>query len=71
MKKKEPKQNQKGISIKSRIREPNKSFLNHLQVQANKMCELLGEKQGEQFIKDSLKEWPHLIKKELEIFKNP
>ena len=69
MKKKDRNQNQKNISIQSRNREPNKSFLNHLQTQANKMSELLGEKNGEQLIKDTLKEWPHLIKRELEIFK--
>lgn len=35
------------------------------------MWELLGEKQGERFLKDSLKEWRNLEKRELEILNMP
>lgn len=69
MKKKERQHNKKDISIKSQLKEPNKKYLNYLQVQANKMSELLGEKQGEQFMKDSLKDWPRLLERELKTFK--
>lgn len=69
MKKKERQQNKKDISIKTQFKEPNKKFLKHLQAQVNKMSELLGEKQGEQFMKDSLKEWPRLLERELKILK--
>lgn len=69
MKKKERQQNKKDISINTQFKEPNKKFLKHLQAQANKMSELLGEKQGEQFMKDSLKEWPRLLERELKILK--
>ncbi|MVZ60530.1 hypothetical protein [Sphingobacterium humi] len=57
-----------GKTWKGNDRDPNKATLNHIQQQAQKMAELLGEKQGENYIKDTLKEWPHLIKGELEKF---
>ncbi|MFZ4263296.1 hypothetical protein ACFRAE_14750 [Sphingobacterium sp. HJSM2_6] len=48
--------------------EPNKSFLNHTQLQASTMAELLGEAKGEQYIKETLLPWPRLIATELSIF---
>lgn len=56
-------------TIKKRINDPNKSFLNHAQNQASTMAELLGEAKGEQYLKDILNDWPHLVKGELDIFK--
>ncbi|MCT1525732.1 hypothetical protein [Sphingobacterium hotanense] len=67
-KKKKLEDYRQGIQTNKRLSDPNKAFLNHVHNQANKMAELLGEKQGEQYIKDAIKEWPHLIKSELEIF---
>ncbi len=48
--------------------EPNKSFLDHTQLQASKMAELLGEAKGEQYIRETLAAWPRLIPTELSIF---
>lgn len=67
-KKKKLEDYRQGNQTNKRLSDPNKAFLNHVQNQANKMAELLGEKKGEQYIKDALKEWPHLVKSELEIF---
>ena len=67
-KKKKTEDNRQGNQLNNRLSGPNKTFLNHVQNQANKMAELMGEKHGEQYIKDAIKEWPHLIKSELEIF---
>lgn len=67
-KKKKTEDYRQGNHANKRLSDPNKAFLNHVQTQASKMAELMGEKHGEQYIKDALKEWPHLIKSELEIF---
>ncbi|QBR13257.1 hypothetical protein [Sphingobacterium sp. CZ-2] len=53
---------------KKRPNDPNKKFLQHVQDQAQKMAEVLGKKNGEQFIKDALKDYPHLLPFELEKF---
>ncbi len=53
---------------KKRPNDPNKKFLQHVQEQAHKMAEVLGKKNGEQFIKDALKDYPHLLPFELEKF---
>lgn len=68
--KNKPKGNQEkvGKAIKSRISDPNKKFLDHVQLQARKMAELLGKESGRNYIKDTLKDYPHLIKAEIEIF---
>lgn len=67
-KKKEPEAYLGGRPKYDKLEDPKKVFLNHVQNQANRMAELLGESQGEQYVKDALKEWPHLIKRELERF---
>ncbi|MGN5953161.1 hypothetical protein ACP6L2_00965 [Sphingobacterium lactis] len=62
------KQEKVGNTIKARNSDPNKKFLDHVQLQAKKMAELLGKESGRNYIKDTLKDYPHLIKTEIEIF---
>lgn len=67
--KNKPKDKQERVSKpKGRSGDPNKKFLDHVQLQARKMAELLGIESGRNYIKDTLKDYPHLIKAEIEIF---
>ncbi|MVZ65053.1 hypothetical protein GQF61_04260 [Sphingobacterium sp. DK4209] len=67
-KKKSQKANLGNQADVERVREPNRAYLNHVQMQARKMAELMGPKLGQQYIKDALKDWPKLLLVELKKF---
>ncbi|WP_156307960.1 hypothetical protein [Sphingobacterium endophyticum] len=69
MKKKRETGGKKDSQVYIRKDEPKRTYLKHVNNQARRMEELMDEGHGEQYIRDTLNEWPELMRLALEKFR--